>query len=453
MDVLGSADQIRLNLSRVQYDERTQTRALASGLRVASASDDPSGLAISENLQGKVNGLTQSVQNVQTANNLLSVADNTLDTVQRILSRIHTLVVQSRSDINSKTQLDAIQSEIDSLLQEINKVSSEANFNGVKLFDGSLDTSQATQTTIKFVANEPDANGNVPSSQVYDFNNTGGPDPGPMIFNVHVNPNDVQSSLVEIRIMSYSTNPVDPFFGPLGGPGLIFQTTAYSNAGPQFGAAPEEQYQFAVGTGTGPTSGSAANEAAPAGAGVSLINFDVANFSQQDVGKAVTVYVSPMKAAGTGHALDVNDSGDEGGTVSISLPALNTNALNVSGISVLPPDMVDHYTNTVTGESSSNQYAADFAELRVNDAMDQLSNIRAQVGAQSVSLQSDANDASVAIVNETAAVSSIRDTDIAAASISMTKDQILTQFGTSVLAQMQANQKELMSLMVAQTLR
>ncbi|MBV9270175.1 MAG: hypothetical protein JO165_03720, partial [Candidatus Eremiobacteraeota bacterium] len=133
---------------------------------------------------------------------------------------------------------------------------------------------------------------------------------------------------------------------------------------------PEEQYQFAVATGTGPTSGSAANEPAPAGGGVSLINFDVANFSQQDVGDAVTVYVSPMKAAGSGHALTVNDSGSEGGTVSISLPALNTNALNVSGISVLPPDMVDHYTNTVTGQSSSNQYAADFAELRVNDAID-----------------------------------------------------------------------------------
>lgn len=428
-------------------------RALASGLRVAGASDDPSGLAISENIQGKVNGLTQSVRNVQTANNLLSVADSTLDNVQRILSRIHSLVVQSRSDLNSNTQLGAIQSEIDSLLSEVNKISSEANFNGVKLFDGSLDTSLATQTSIRFVQNEPGANGTVPSSNVYDANNTGGPNPGPMIFNVHVNPNDVQSSLVEIRIMSYSSNPVDPFFGPLGAPGLVFQTTAYSNAGPQFGAAPEEQYQFAVATGAGPTSGSAANEPAPAGGGVSLINFDVANFSPQDVGTAVTVYVAPMKAAGTGKPLSVNDSGQEGGAVAISLPSLNTNALNLSGISVMAPDMVDRYTNTVTGQSSSNAYAADFAELRVNDAIDQLSSIRAQVGAQTVALQSDANDASIAIVNETNAVSSIRDTDIAAASIALTKDQILTQFGTSVLAQMQSNQKELMSLMVAQTLR
>lgn len=427
--------------------------ALASGLRVQTAADDPSGLSISESIQGRVNGLQQGVANVQTANNLLTVADATLDSVQRILTRVHALVIQSRSDLKSTDELQGIQTEIDSLLKEINTISGNANFNGVKLFDGSHDTSLATPTSIRFVQSEPNPDGSTPSSQVYDATNSGTPNAGPMIFNVQVNPNDVQSSLVDIRILSYSANAVDPFLGPIGGPGLIFQTTAYSDAGPQFGAAPMEQYQFAVGTNSGPTSGLAANEPAPGGGGVSLINFDVANFSPQDVGAAVTVFVSPKKAAGSGQAINVNDSGTEGSNVSVSLPTLNTNALALSGISVLPPQMTDRYTNTVTGVSSSNQYAADFAELRVSDAIDQLSYVRAQVGAQSVSLQSDAGDSSIAIVNETAAVSSIRDTDIAASTIELTKDQVLTQFGTSVLAQMQANQQQLMSLMVAQTLR
>lgn len=427
--------------------------ALASGLRVQTAADDPSGLSISESIQGRVNGLQQGVANVQTAGNLLTVADATLDSVQRILTRVHALVVQSRSDLKSTDELQGIQSEIDKLLQEINTISSNANFNGVKLFDGSHDTSLAKPTSIRFVQSEPNPDGSTPTSQVYDATNSGSPNAGPMIFNVQVNPNDVQSSLVDIRILSYSANAVDPFLGPIGGPGLIFQTTAYSDAGAQFGAAPMEQYQFAVGTNTGPTTGLAANEPAPGGGGVSLINFDVANFSPQDVGAAVTVFVSPKKAAGGGQAINVNDSGTEGSNVSVSLPTLNTNALALSGISVLPPQMTDRYTNTVTGVSSSNQYAADFAELRVSDAIDQLSYVRAQVGAQSVSLQSDAGDSSIGIVNETAAVSSIRDTDIASTTIELTKDQILTQFGTSVLAQMQANQQQLMSLMVAQTLR
>jgi len=66
MDVLGSADQVLWNLARTQSARSEHARALASGLRINDASDDPSGLAIAETLHTQVLGFQQSAANVQT---------------------------------------------------------------------------------------------------------------------------------------------------------------------------------------------------------------------------------------------------------------------------------------------------------------------------------------------------------------------------------------------------
>ena len=84
-------------------------------------------------------GLQQSVTNVQTATNLLNVADGALNSIQLILQRIRSLTVEANSDINSQNDLENIQTEIDSLIQEINKISQETNFNGLTLFNGQFD--------------------------------------------------------------------------------------------------------------------------------------------------------------------------------------------------------------------------------------------------------------------------------------------------------------------------
>src|SRR5579863_764609 len=136
---IGS-DNILLNLDRNRQNLATSTSRLASGLRIQTAADDPSGLAISENLRSRISGLQQSVENVQTGGNALRVADGAAATIQQILQRINSLIVESNSDINSNVQLEAIQAEIDQGLLEINRIAQNANFNGLKLFDGSHDT-------------------------------------------------------------------------------------------------------------------------------------------------------------------------------------------------------------------------------------------------------------------------------------------------------------------------
>ena len=139
MDVLASASFVLQNEALTQNRLATDVNALATGLRVRSASDDPSGYAIAQTIQTKVAGLQQSVTNVQTANNLLNVADGALNSIELILQRVRSLIVESNSDINSSSDLLNIQTEINQMLLEVNKISSETNFNGLTLFNGQFD--------------------------------------------------------------------------------------------------------------------------------------------------------------------------------------------------------------------------------------------------------------------------------------------------------------------------
>lgn len=444
MDVLGGTGQVQLNLLRTQMDEERNVRALASGLRVVSASDDPSGLEIANTIQTRVSGLQQGAQNVQTAGNLLNTADATLSGVESILTRIHTLVVQSASDLNSPGQLEAIQSEIDALLQEINKVSSGAQFNGVKLFDGSLATyaTNYNQSARVVQVNPFDSTNTGPN--VYDATNTGSPNAGPLIYNAYYQQSGFVSGLTEFKVIGTSPNPTDPVVGPLGVPGDYVQITQYSTD-PNFGGtngATEQISTSALATGTGVNQGAGPGNPLyinNANGALSMLRFELANLSPQDVGVTMAFETfDPSNAANsTGQALQVNSNGTEGGIIEISLPSVSSSALGINGISVLQPSVVD-WANNPAGTASNAAAAAD-AEARVQNAIDTVNQVRATVGAQTVSLQEDANNASLEIVNQTASESAIRDTNVAQTASDFVKDQILTHIDIGVMSQMQVD--------------
>ncbi len=441
MDVLASTGMVLWNFSRVQSNEQKDVSALASGLRIQSAADDPSGLAIAESIHARVSGMQQGVQNVQNANNLLTVADSALSSVQKILQRVHSLIVQSRSDLASIGDLNSIQTEIDSLLHEINQISSNANFNGIRLFDGSLDTSPGGQSSTVQITSEPNPDGSAPSSIVSNADGLG--NPGNLVSNASVGSAGGVASLIEFRVTGYSTNPVDPITGPLGQPGVYVQTIVYSSEA-AFGAAPETIQVTAVPTNAGAVPGLFITS--PSGT-KNVLGFDLANLTQADVGTAMTFLTTLGPDASGGHALHVNSGGTEGADVSISLPTVSSAALSVAGISVLPPGLVDAFNNPA-GQAGSNMYAADAAEARTTAALQSISAARAQVGSQSVSLQEDSNNASIDIVNQTASESAIRDLNIGAATTQFTKDQVLSSVCASVLAQMNTNARQLTHLLL-----
>ncbi len=128
---------MQFNLNRNQAALKNIVTQLSSGLRINSAADDPSGLAIATNLQTQVDGFNTAVQNVQNANNAAQVALGALSTTTDILQRIRSLAVEASSDLNSNQDRVNLQAEVSQLLLEVNSISQSVNFNGQPLLDGS----------------------------------------------------------------------------------------------------------------------------------------------------------------------------------------------------------------------------------------------------------------------------------------------------------------------------
>ncbi|WP_335738139.1 flagellin [Rheinheimera metallidurans] len=111
---------------------------LASGFRINSAADDAAGLQISNRLTSQINGLAQGIRNANDGISLAQVAEGSLDEISNMTQRMRTLVIQSRSGINSKEDKTAIQNEIYQLNKEITRVASTTSFAGIPLLDGTL---------------------------------------------------------------------------------------------------------------------------------------------------------------------------------------------------------------------------------------------------------------------------------------------------------------------------
>jgi flagellin len=126
------------NLSQSQNTQATAIQRLSSGLRINSSKDDAAGLAISERFTTQIRGLNQAARNAQDAVSLSQTAEGALASVTNNLQRMRELAVQSANGTNSSGERDALQLEFDQMRQEINRISSQTAFAGVKLLDGSF---------------------------------------------------------------------------------------------------------------------------------------------------------------------------------------------------------------------------------------------------------------------------------------------------------------------------
>src|SRR5690606_5282828 len=104
-----------------------------SGLRINSAKDDAAGQAIANRFTSNVNGLTQASRNANDGISIAQTTEGSLNEINNNLQRIRTLSVQATTGTNSDTDLASIQAEINQRLAEINRVSEQTQFNGVKV--------------------------------------------------------------------------------------------------------------------------------------------------------------------------------------------------------------------------------------------------------------------------------------------------------------------------------
>jgi flagellin len=422
---LSNAAQVLLKQGNTQRHLATSVERLSSGLRINSAADDPSGLAIADNLSTQASAFQRSSQNVQDANNALSVADGALANITTILQRVRSLIVQANSDITSPDDQKNIQAEINQSLLEINKISQNTQFNGRSLLDGSLDNTPQQFGTLTDVSKSLPGS---PSTQVANADGLG--DPGPLIVDPFL-PGQYSGQVSPISfkatVVGYDpVNAVDPVVGPIGGPGLYVQFTAYSSD-PGFGPEQSQISAFPVSNGQEP----GIQITYPSGTGVAL-TFTLANLTPADVGVSQEFVSTSYTPAKTGTPLTVQDGANEGNTVGITIQGTSTNDLGISNISVLSPITIDG--NGVLAQSTSNQDAATDAEYRVDSAITRVTSQRAVIGAQITSLNEDADNDQVAATNLTASESSIRDTNIGTEVTTFTRLQVLANYQQSLLS-------------------
>ena len=121
------------NLRESQNALQTSMERLSSGLRINSAKDDAAGQAIANRMSAQITGLAQSQRNANDGISMAQTAEGALNQVNDNLQRIRELSVQAENGTNSQDDLDSIQAEIDQRLTEINRISEETTFNGVKV--------------------------------------------------------------------------------------------------------------------------------------------------------------------------------------------------------------------------------------------------------------------------------------------------------------------------------
>ena len=114
------------------------TEKLSSGYKINRAADNAAGLAISEKMRRQVRGLTQASTNAQDGISAVQTAEGALNEVHDMLQRMNELAVQAANDTNMSTDRGYIQSEIDALVSEIDRVSTTTTFNEQCLLDGTF---------------------------------------------------------------------------------------------------------------------------------------------------------------------------------------------------------------------------------------------------------------------------------------------------------------------------
>lgn len=140
--------KINRNMSAVMTNKhllRTENRLsssmerLSSGLKINKAGDNPAGLAISKKMKAQIDGLDQAKSNASDGESVLRTADGALNEVSSILQRIRELSVQAANGTNSYNDRKSMQEEIDKLTEEVDRISSDTEYNTKTLLDGSSD--------------------------------------------------------------------------------------------------------------------------------------------------------------------------------------------------------------------------------------------------------------------------------------------------------------------------
>jgi flagellin-like hook-associated protein FlgL len=380
------------NLSTTNDAMSKSLERLSSGFRINRAADDAAGLAISEGLRSQIGGLTQAVRNTQDGTSVVQTAEGALNETTSILQRMRDLSVQASNDGGLNTDAKAsIQKEVSQLKSELTRISDTTTYNGTKLLDG-------------------------------NYNGT-----------FQVGANSGQTIAVKLGTAMGTTG--------LGLEGV--DVTSASGVGGRTGTS-------TAATNGGTATGTASvTTVAPitAGSAYNADEFNQLNGSVNLGGKSLDL--SSVTYAKTDSAAQKLVKLQAAADATFGAGKL-TVANGTTGLTFTGTGAPAGSTNAQVAALDTSFTAASGASLAINQidaAIKNVSSVRADLGAIQNRFEHTINNLNVAIENTTASESRIRDTDMAAEMSKFTRNQVLTQAGTSMLAQANQSTQSILKLL------
>ncbi len=132
-------------LTRATWSLNQSLERMSTGHRINSAADDPAGSYFASGLNTQIRAISTVTRNVQLASNMISVAEGDMQSIMNNVERVKDLAMQYSSDTLTDEQKDAIKTEAQQRIDEINRLAEDSSFNEMKLLDGSLGASVRIQ--------------------------------------------------------------------------------------------------------------------------------------------------------------------------------------------------------------------------------------------------------------------------------------------------------------------
>ena len=457
--------QAQRALSSSQSDVNTSLQRLSSGLRINGAKDDAAGLAISERFNAQIKGLNQAARNANDATSLAQTAEGALSEVTANLQRMRELAVQSANATNSASDRTALQTEVTQLMAEIDRVSNQASFNGIKLLNGSF-TAQAFQVGAN--ASETVSITSISSSRTSDLGT----------FNGHVNTNVAYTGASGTDTLAVVLGGVTTSLGAvnrngrdiaaaLNASGLGFSATAAATSKDgqtSAGSATAQADDSITINGTSITLTATTNlqtnrtnavnaiNAQSATTGVTAVDDgDSVNLTAAD-GRNITTAFTSGTAANTAAMFGLAADATTDSTLSVTLKTASTGTVEITGLTggnglAAGTVAIGTVGTALSAGDVTTVGNATSMITAVDAALDSVNSSRASLGAIQNRFDSIVSALQTASENQSAARSRIVDADFAAETAALTRGQILQQAGIAVLAQANAAPQNVLALL------
>ena len=408
------------NLSTTNDHMSKSLERLSSGYRINKASDDAAGLAISEGLRSQIGGMTQAVRNTQDGTSVVQTAEGALSTTTSILQRMRDLSVQASSggSLNGDAK-SSIQKEMSQLKSELSRIADTTTFNGTKLLDGNYNGTfqvgaNAGETISVNVGRAASAKGL--GVDGVDVTGDGKYTAASAAAAGKVSTANATSSAAAVLTVTAESGAD---FGAASGTATSFEnlTGQISFGGKTFDLGSVDYSVSAADTSAdGKVSQSEALTALNAAANAAL-----------------GLTTDAFAASGSNLTFTVTDARD--GYTDAGGKALQTGGASSAA-------QISAATATFSGATGASD-----AIKAIDAAIKSVSSQRADLGAIQNRFEHTVNNLNTAIENTTASESRIRDTDMAAEMTNFTRSQVLTQAGTSMLAQANQSTQSILKLL------